>query len=374
MNFLKNLFVSIASAFLFFLLIEGVSSTLLVLKGIYFPLLIMETYHTRYDPVLGWRNIPNYRNDNFYGAGRGMRINSQGFRNDSDFAPEVPAGKTRVLCSGDSFTLGFDVDNNQTWCEKLRIVNPRLETVNMGQGGYGLDQMYLWYLKDGRKLKHQVHLFTFVYDDFDRMNQKKLYSVYDKPVLKLEGENLRVENVPVPQTSKLTKITRTLLSFLPEFRFYQLGKLIERKLWGDRTALKQRQDEEQTRALTLEIINRLKKLNEQKTSVLVLVFLPRFDDFYSVASDPLRNWLAEESRKRGIVFIDLVEDFRKIGREAARPYFGGHYTEAGNREVAQRILNHLAQNAKINALLSSNAGVASAKGRGGPAVYFGGQG
>ena len=53
----------------------------------------------------------------------------------------MPPGKTRIICSGDSFTLGFGVDNEHTWPQQLAARNANLETVNMGQGGYGADPL-----------------------------------------------------------------------------------------------------------------------------------------------------------------------------------------------------------------------------------------
>jgi hypothetical protein len=42
----------------------------------------------------------------------------------------------------------------------------------MGQGGHGVDQAYLWYKRDGVKLKHDFLLFAFITLDFQRMQQR----------------------------------------------------------------------------------------------------------------------------------------------------------------------------------------------------------
>lgn len=350
----KNLLLFFASGIVCFLLIEGLSSALLVLKNaLSFPFLIMETYHTQYDPQLGWVNIPGYRNDHFYGSGRRMQINSQGFRNDKDFSVEVPPGKVRAVCSGDSFTLGFDMDNNKTWCQELVSMDPRLETINMGQGGYGIDQAYLWYARDGQKFQHQLLLFAFVLDDFGRMEMERLYGVYDKPVLQLKGDMLEVTHMPVPKTPKTVRILRTAQSYLPGFRFYQLGLLLLKKVSEKLNKESNHENpKEDFKPVFLKIVDELNKINEAKESTLVLIFLPRNEDLLATSSDPMRRWVGEEAGKRDIVYLDLIEDFRLMGREIARPYFSGHYSEKGNEVVAGLIYNRLKQDPKTSKLFA----------------------
>ena len=92
-----------------------------------------------YDADLGWINRPNTYIPDMYGPGRYLKINSQGFRNDHEFAPVVAKGRLRVVCSGDSFAFGEGVANDKTWCEVLGQLDPRLEPLNLGQTGYGID-------------------------------------------------------------------------------------------------------------------------------------------------------------------------------------------------------------------------------------------
>jgi len=119
--------------------IEGLASYALLARDIMtHP--VAERRHTKYDPDLGWVNEPSVHIPNMYGQGVYLKTNSQGFRSNHDFDTVVPNGKYRIICSGDSFTLGYGVDNDHTWRQVLTSLDPRLETVNMGQGGYGVDQ------------------------------------------------------------------------------------------------------------------------------------------------------------------------------------------------------------------------------------------
>ena len=161
---------------------------------------LAERLHTEYEPLLGWINKPNVSINHMYGPNVFLKTNSQRFRNKDNFTTKVPKGKIRAICSGDSFTLGYGVDNDHTWCNLLETIDPRFQTVNMGQGGYGIGQAYLWYKRDGTRLDQDVHVFAFVTPDFSRMTMK-LFLGIPKPILRLRNGGISVENVPVTRLS-----------------------------------------------------------------------------------------------------------------------------------------------------------------------------
>ena len=154
---------------LLLVVLEGGSSLLLLVADLYrTPPQLTERPHTQYDTLLGWVNRPDFYDHDLYAPGVYLRTNSQGFRNDHAITPRVPPGRARAICSGDSFTLGYGVDNDHTWCALLEHRIHGLETVNMGQGGYGADQAYLWYKRDAEHLDHHVQIFAVILEDFRR--------------------------------------------------------------------------------------------------------------------------------------------------------------------------------------------------------------
>ena len=180
---------------LLLLLEEGLASYAYVTQLLFsHPLPIVGGY-TQFDKELGWVTIPNVYLENLFGPGIYFRSNSQGFRNDKDFSREIPRGKIRIICSGDSFTMGYGVSNDQTWCQLLAQMDDRIQTVNMGQAAYGIDQAYLWYERDGSKLDLDLHIFAFIYDDFARMTFASHWG-YGKPILVIENEQARREECP----------------------------------------------------------------------------------------------------------------------------------------------------------------------------------
>src|SRR5438132_612970 len=58
-----------------------------------------------YDAELGWINKVSFRKD--VAAGVLLTHNSQRLRALKDYAPEVPKGRYRIICLGDSFTYGL---------------------------------------------------------------------------------------------------------------------------------------------------------------------------------------------------------------------------------------------------------------------------
>ena len=341
LSMIKSLLVGFTLILLGLLLLEGVSSALLFLRDVVRMSrgALAERTHTRYDELLGWVNIENVNVENLYGDGASLRTNSQGFRADQDYDVSPPPGKLRILCSGDSFTLGYGVDNDATWCQLLAELDPRFETVNLGQGGYGIDQAYLWYKRDGTRLEHDVLLFSFITADFWRMRYRSFHG-YGKPVLGLRDGELVVENVPVPRTAfyapwiarnmRLVDRLRTvqlLRSFLPSGSDGELPR------------------EAQMRQVLAKVIEDLDALSRSKDSVLVIVLLPTQADYVSNESRGLGRFLAQELDRREILYFDLIRDLRELTvAELPRLFIqegsgiheaaGGHYSVRGNEYVA----------------------------------------
>jgi hypothetical protein len=341
----------------FFVGLEGISSILVVTYHALFPeggARTLSSPAMRYDSQLGWVSVPNFYAKNYYAPGISLKINSRGFRANQEFPEQVPAGKLRVLYSGDSQTFGDGVGEDRAWCQLLESMDKRLETVNMAQTGYGIDQMYLWYKRAGEGLAHDVHVLAFVTDDFRRMQLDRLVG-YAKPVLKVRNGTLAVEHVPVPGPSRLRQWLALKPHPLREFRSAAL-------LWDSVSWLESKAQpapaggpgREQQEVLD-KIIENLQNTNRERNSVFVMVFLPRDSDYG--AGDPSRPWrtfIRSESLKRNFAFIDLYDDFERLPvtmREGmfiwpgSQQYFAetpGHYGDQGNEFVARLVYPRLA--------------------------------
>jgi hypothetical protein len=313
---------------------------------------VAERRHTRYDPDLGWVNVHSANIPDMYGPGIALRTNARGFRNDAEFGREVPAGKRRVICAGDSFTLGYGVRNGDTWCDELAALDPTLETVNMGQGGYGFDQAYLWYRRDAADLAHDVLVFAFISDDFRRM-QHDTFVGYGKPLLDLDaGGELAVRNVPVPRGAYFAPWITRNVKYLKELRVVELCARVASKVGLGGTAPGDTDPTARTRLIVAKVLDALVDLTGARGAKLVLVHLPTLEDHARDESSAWRTFITREGEARGVPVIDGIAELRKLSREDASQLYippgavdfagaAGHFNEAGNAMAAKLVLPHL---------------------------------
>ena len=315
-------------------LIEGTASLWLFGRAMRSAHLV-EEHFTERDTLLGWINLPNAQKPDLFGPGRSLRINGQRFRHAGELAPVPPAGKKRVVCSGDSFTLGYGVDDSQTWCALL-AANAPLETVNMGQAGYGVDQAYLWYVRDGLPLRPQVQLFSIINDDFRRMATDR-FGGFPKPRLAVDSAGtLRTVGVPVPDPgtgpfmARLLTTVRTLRSFQALQNFTSVGQ-------GRATRVDTAATWQAARAALRDMAVRDSAIGAK----LVVVYLPTIDDYRGKGSDKWRQFIRDASARDRYDYVDLVEELRRVSPDSVDGLFiprgqlafrgaAGHYTDAGN--------------------------------------------
>jgi hypothetical protein len=123
-------------------------------------------------------------------------------------------------------------------------------------------------------------------------------------------------------------------------RSIELGKGVLRRIWNPSTQQGVMSDDE-VRSLAVRVIEELQRLNREKQSVLVLVYLPIATDYYNTSSDTWRRHFSSAARERGIPFLDLVENFRSLPPEKVEHFYirpwDGHLSPTGNQYVAKLI-------------------------------------
>ena len=357
---------NIAILGLLLVIIEGLASYTLIIRDFIKTRSVAEQQHTKYDPDLGWVNKANLYIPDMYGTGVYLRTNVQGFRNDHDIATSVPSGRARLICSGDSFTLGYGVDNAHAWCEQLSLLEPRLETVNMGQGGYGIDQAYLWYKRDAAKIAHQVQILAFITNDFYRM-QSDSFGGYPKPIPGIENATLVFKNVPIPKLVYYFPWNPQNISVVKQLRTVDfLNRALEklRDATTGTTQLTKRERNGKPQEVLHKILEDLKRINEQRSSKLVLVYLPTIYELQAKGPREWTEFLEEESRSLGIPFINLYSEFLSLSENDMVKLFipqgqwayrgaAGHFNEAGNTLVAKAIYDKLMNDPAISSALSA---------------------
>jgi hypothetical protein len=310
--------------------------------------------HTRHDAELGWVNLESIELPNLYGPGRGLTLNAQGLRARESFPAAEPQNRVRVVCSGSGHTLGRGVADDIAWCAQLEALLPGLETVNMGQYGYGVDQSYLWYMRDGLALDHSIQLFAVSRPDFGRM-QSSSFEHRGKPTLRLANGSLEVDDVPVPLAPHKSSWIATNAAVLARLRGVQLVRpLVDSLIPPPNPTL----TTGELADLSLGVFDALAEVHATRGSRLVLVYLPTFED-YEAPRDLWRRRIRSLALERGYHFVDLVEEIKRLSRRDAAALYhpnGGRpaFSDAGHAWVARALVPHLAparpRSARLEAL------------------------
>lgn len=335
-----------------FAAIEGTTSTALFLKRFLTnpvtpnPQAVAPTSaYLQADPLLGWVNRPNVALENASGAGRWLHHNAQGYRDTQDTPPDLQPGEVRVVCSGDSFTFGFGVSDDETWCHQLEKLG-HWNTVNMGLNGYGLDQIFLRYRRDSPKIAHQIHILGFIYDDIDRMRSQISFFKASKPVLESTPQGLRVVNDPVRDDWKMAPWIFSRQTEIQQLKTVELMQKLLPQPAGPHVLT-----DAQIRQNTLAIFDELAALSKNSNHSLLVVQIPTLRDFADADRNAREKELGADLDRRGIARLDLIDKMKEIPLRDLTQYFipgDYHYTAAGNRLLAHYIYPAAAAQLKRN--------------------------
>lgn len=144
----------------------------------------------KFDATLGWTKSPSTSLRRHTGEfDVTLQTNSRGLREPESVGYQKPAGTTRILLVGDSFTLGYTVEGRDTLsqllAERLRAEGRNVEVINAGTEGYSTDQEVAWLLTEGIKYAPDIVVLQMFENDVF-WNSQDQYLRYPKP--KLRGD------------------------------------------------------------------------------------------------------------------------------------------------------------------------------------------
>lgn len=347
--------------FLLFLMCiaEGAASWFYFFREFRNNVTINDNDHTQYDPVLGWINKKNISIPDFYGAGLDLTTDRNGFR----IAPPNPNPDALVtLCSGDSFTFGFGVNDVQTWCSLLGQKNFR--TINLGEVGYGIDQSYLRYQKEGEVIPHSIHIMAFIANDFDRALDDS-YLGYSKPYFLISRGELSIQNIPVPKYMNWRRFFILNSDNWSRLHIYRLLQSAAQKFTIHKQSNTDREAKKEE--LFSLIIEQMVSLTQKRNALPIVVLLPEnhTNDIDPIAYEnkyrQLHQLLINRSANAGYLFIDIGEDMFRENPETFQSFFlpiHAHYSPKGHEYVAQtlftRINTYLLENRDLILQRNSN--------------------
>lgn len=310
--------------------------------------------HTKFDTLLGWVNDRNITSPNEYGPGIGITTNGHGFRGTRLLSSAPAAGALRVACSGDSFTIGYGVDDEHTWCHHLESLLPASETMNMGQAAYGYDQAYLWFMRDGVPYAPQLQIVALNYVQFERALTNNFDGRF-KPFLEMDGARLVTRGVPVPQQTVAALRGAYSMRVIGDLRFVQWLRRFGRFDAAERAA----REVDARWALVDGFVGALAAHHADRKSNVLLVYLPVRRDLRPTSVDRRRARLAATAAAHGVPFLDLTGALRTMRADSvdhaflgkapagAAPGIEGHYSNFGNAWVARELANYLTKDPQM---------------------------
>ena len=304
---------------------------------------LREESHCQYDEELGWINKPDTTLADFYGPGLSISINHNGLRGLQDFDPDSQHYK--IICLGDSFTLGYGVGDQQTIPHHLQQqLIEGTQVANMGQGGYSIGQSWLWLKRIGPELKPNLVVCIFIPEDFRRLATNRTANGYSTPQFDVIEGRVEVSNIPVPPKLDAGTYLPGHVQFLSTLKKHSsLARGIEGLASSERS---DSDADDEVLFCGLMVLKSIAQECQTMNSKLVVVLTPTLSD----ANDPTfgaryktcSNVMAAFLQREQIPFLDLLSEFdgRQIGSVYLDEAFH-HYNSNGNQLVANKLVEWL---------------------------------
>lgn len=310
-----------------------------------------------YDDTLGWTVGPSRRNTTgmYLSSAEGLRAASQGA------VLAGPKSRRRIALVGDSFVFAERVRFEDSWGHVLESSSAgRLQVLNFGVGGYGLDQAYLRFSKDALAWKPDVVILAFPLTDL--LRSLTVYTFiewphwdmpFSKPRLIRENGTLRALNVPTLAPPAI--FAKTSIGQLP-FLDFDIGYRHHEWQWSIAdTALTKRwlfsffprwvernprvSDEELidvNRAILLEFT----RLAKEHRVLPIIVYLPGKPEVLRLKRGETTDG-QRIMRRIGVPFLDATPCVMELEPETAYIVNDPHYSPRGNAAVAKCIARAL---------------------------------
>ncbi len=305
------------------------------------------------DELLGWTVGPSRRSaDGLYQSSvEGIRSPSIG----KSFATDAP--RKRIALVGDSFTFCFEVGYEDSWGHRLeQLLGPAVQVLNFGVTGYGVDQAYLRYARDGRPWHPDVVILGVFPGDLGRSMgvYPFIYLAgedlpFTKPRFVLKAGALSLLNVPLlTLEAALSMPSITALPFVEydatyrgsdwRWRPYHASYLV--RLVLSRYPVVQRRSpavsEEGLRAVNAELIRDFVRRVRSDGAEPLVLYLPGRNEFLPWAADP-RNLpviTREVLRGAGVEYTDLTRCVAAVPERERFVPGGSHYSPRTNAAIA----------------------------------------
>ena len=186
----------------------------------------------QFDEIYGWSLKPlSHGTSNRTGYEIEYRINSKKLRDD-ETTYEKPEGTFRIVLIGDSLTFGFGVPIEKHFSTLLEGYFEEVEVINMGVGGFGVDQELLSLRSEGFRYEPDLVLaYVAHYGDHRHMYTERFGK--QKPRFLLMDGELVLTNSPVVDNSYFLRGTLRIHSWFRRhsdaYEYLRYG--LQRLMW-----------------------------------------------------------------------------------------------------------------------------------------------
>lgn len=300
--------------------------------------LLRSVFPVQPDPWLGWIPKPgNYSRANYWGTT--LRILQDGIRSNGTNAvasKEAPV----ILATGDSFTFGSQVGDEETWPAQLERLSG-WRVINAGVFAYGLDQTVLRTEHLLPIVQPDLVIVSFIPDNVNR-TERSIRTGVPKPYFEIVEGALVLRQSPVPSRDvrKRIGLLRRILGYS-----YLADVVMRRALGEERWYLG---DWESVRAhrqgldVGCLLMQRLARLSLQ-TGVPIVILAQQPEEIWEVRLPETERVIACATLE-GLPVIDLYEPLRALQQNDPvrfRSFYRGHMTASGNAFVAQEVWRRL---------------------------------
>ncbi len=274
-----------------------------------------DTYASdRYDPELGWAPSREFRSPK-------VNTNSAGLRGLRVVPTTKPAGETRIVITGDSFSWGEDVADDEVYSEVLDNALAQTSVVNIAVHGYGTDQQFLRLKKIG--FDYDPDLVILAYYKSNAARNVLSFRDYAKPRFRLIDGELQLSNVPVPAPDdprilEAPRVGTHLGGLLIKSLYQQVGYTRFAEQW----------------TLTRAILDLAAEETHRRGIQFALMYIPAARPDLARVPEAAEAVLAAWAEDRGEQFINLRLLFLALPAEQRERLYAGHWTPEGHRIVA----------------------------------------
>ena len=273
-----------------------------------------------YDETLGWRPVAGY-------ASKAVRTNARGMRADREYSLAPEPGRRRIVVVGDSFAWGEEVNNSETLEAFLEHALPDSAVLNFAVHGTGTDQQLLRLRRDALPFAPDLVILGFFEDDLER--NVMAFRDFAKPRFVLDGDRLRLTNVPVPAP-------QTVLS-RPEPRPASFVLSLVRGVYDDvldRTTFRPLSTRESWR-ITRALFGEARRDAEASGARFLLAYFPKD---VTARPDPLESLVLEWAGATATPYVSIRPRLaRQPKAEWPGLYRAIHLSPEGNRLAADAI-------------------------------------